>query len=67
MSDERRRRLESVIYSLIGLERFSSEQAKQRCTESKPAFVTRTIAGFAPSLQLRKPLMSEPLVGAFVV
>lgn len=43
MSDERRERLESVIHPLIKLEKFSSQQAKRLCTQSKPGFVTRTI------------------------
>jgi DNA repair protein RadC len=43
VSDERRQRLESVIQPLIGLQRFSSKQAKQLCTSSNPGFVTRTL------------------------
>lgn len=43
MSDDRRQRLEAVIHPLIDLQEFSSQQAKQLCTPSKPAFVTRTL------------------------
>lgn len=43
MSDERRRRLAAVILPLVGLDDFSSELAKETCSEAQPAYVTRTI------------------------
>ncbi|TWU51132.1 RadC family protein [Rubripirellula reticaptiva] len=43
MSSERRQRLSAVVESLVELDNFSSEQAKDTCSESHPGYVTRTI------------------------
>ncbi|TWU46209.1 hypothetical protein Poly51_56050 [Rubripirellula tenax] len=43
MSIERRQRLFAVIEPLVTLNDFSSEEAKQNCSESHPAYVTRTL------------------------
>lgn len=43
MNDDRRRRLEVVIGPLVELNEFSSEEAKRHCSESTPAYVTRTL------------------------
>ncbi len=43
MSVDRRQRLAAVIEPLKNLDDFSSEEAKQICSESRPAYVTRTI------------------------
>ncbi len=43
MNNERRKRLEGVLKPLIQLDEFSAEQAKQRCSTSAPAYVTRTL------------------------
>jgi DNA repair protein RadC len=43
VSDQRRKRLEAVIHPLIGLDNFSSDEAKQHCSEAKPGYVTRTL------------------------
>jgi DNA repair protein RadC len=43
MSDQRRRRLESVIHPLTDLDDFSSAEAKRHCGEAKRAYVTRTL------------------------
>ncbi len=43
MNDDRRKRLEGVLGPLIELDEFSSEEAKRHCSESTPAYVTRTL------------------------
>ncbi len=43
MNDDRRKRLEGVLGPLIELNEFSTEEAKQHCSESAPAYVTRTL------------------------
>jgi DNA repair protein RadC len=43
VSDERRKRLESVINPLVDLDSFSPAEAKKRCSEAKPGYVTRTL------------------------
>ena len=43
MSDERRKKLQQVLDSLVALNEFSAGEAKLQCSESKPAYVTRTL------------------------
>ena len=43
MSQERRKRLQQVLEPLVGVADFSADEAKVRCVESKPAYVTRTL------------------------
>ena len=43
MSDPRRKRLQGVLMPLMELDEFSGDEAKRRCGESTPAYVTRTI------------------------
>lgn len=43
MSEQRRRRLRSVIRPLLALDDFSTADAKRQCSESTPAYVTRTL------------------------
>ncbi len=43
MSSQRRQRLEAVIGPLVGLNRFSQDEAKQHCSSASPAQVTRTL------------------------
>ena len=43
MNDDRRRRLEAVLHPLIRLNDFSPTEAKLSCSESTPAYVTRTL------------------------
>lgn len=43
MNDHRRKRLEAVIHPLIQLNDFSPTEAKLSCSESSPAYVTRTL------------------------
>lgn len=43
MKNDRRRRLEGVLAPLIKLNEFSSAEAKRHCSESTPAYVTRTL------------------------
>jgi DNA repair protein RadC len=54
---ERRQRLELVLHPLIQLDEFSSAQAKCACSESAPAYVTKTI----------KHLVSEGLLQLCVI
>ena len=43
MTTNRRDRLEQVLLSLIQLDQFTAEEAKQHCNNSAPAYVTRTL------------------------
>ncbi len=43
MSEQRRRKLASVLEPLISLARFTAAEAKQVCSESTPHYVTKTI------------------------
>ena len=43
MNDARRRRLEEILEPLSELTEFSSDEAKRRCEESPPGYVTRTL------------------------
>ncbi len=43
MSIERRQRLFAVLEPLVTLDDFSSDEAKQTCSESTPGYVTRTL------------------------
>ncbi|MCG8651249.1 MAG: DNA repair protein RadC [Pirellulales bacterium] len=43
MKNERRQRLKDVLEPLIELDEFSAAEAKQRCSGSAPAYVTRTL------------------------
>lgn len=43
MNSDRRKRLEGVVWPLVAIDDFSTEQAKQACLDSTPGYVTRTI------------------------
>ena len=43
VNDQRRKRLESVVHPLTDLDDFSPDDAKRRCSEAKPGYVTRTL------------------------
>lgn len=53
---KRRQRLEQVLNPLIALDEFSTAQAKHACSDSTPAYVTKTI----------KQLVSEGLLQPYV-
>lgn len=43
MTKDRRKRLEGVLSPLIAMDSFSADEAKRVCSESTPAYVTKTI------------------------
>ncbi|MEI8213584.1 MAG: DNA repair protein RadC [Planctomycetota bacterium] len=47
MSEQRKQRLESLIYSIQTEDPFSSEWAKTQCQDCKPAYVTRVLKQLA--------------------
>lgn len=49
MSQNRREKLESILRPLVELDDFSSDEAKQQCSESHPAYVTRTLGQLVTS------------------
>ena len=57
MSD-RRKRLERVLKPLVGLNEFSNEDAKLRCVESSPGYVTSTL-----NQLIREGFLREQTVG----
>lgn len=57
MSD-RRKRLEQVLEPLVGLNEFSSQDAKQRCGESSPGYVTSTLKQL-----VREGILREHTIG----
>ncbi len=59
MSDDRRKRLENVLQPLIELDQFSPDTAKRVCSESKPAYVTRTIKQLVSSGLLQIVIADE--------
>lgn len=59
MKRNRRKRLESVVKSLIGLDDFSTSEAKTRCSESSPGYITRTIHQLADDGLLRRVLKQK--------
>ncbi len=61
MSEQRRKRLESVLEPLFDLDDFSSSDAKQHCSESTPAYVTRTLGDLVRDGILQERQVDEQL------
>ena len=59
MKRDRRKRLESVVKSLIGLDDFSTSDATTRCSETSPGYITRTIHQLADDGLLRRVLKQK--------
>ena len=56
---DRRKRLEAVVKSLISLNDFSTTDAKLRCSETSPGYITRTIHQLADDGLLRRVLKQK--------
>jgi DNA repair protein RadC len=54
MSAQRRLRLETVLIAITPLDEFSPQEAKQRCAEVSPQFVTQTLSQLAREGMLRR-------------
>ena len=54
MSTQRRMRLETVLSAITRLDEFSPQEAKQRCAEVSPQFVTQTLSQLAREGMLRR-------------
>lgn len=61
MSEQRRKRLESVIHPLVDLDDFSSDEAKRRCSEAKPSYVTRTLGQLVREGLLRESHVDDEI------
>jgi len=59
MKSDRRKRLESVIKTLMVLNDFSTSDAKTRCSEASPGYITRTIHQLADDGLLRRVLKQK--------
>ncbi len=59
MKRDRRKRLEAVVKSLISLNDFSTTDAKLRCSETSPGYITRTIHQLADDGLLRRVLKQK--------